>query len=547
VIPSLRRPPNHSGRFLLCLALAASACSQPDATDPSEDGGAPISDSGTDAGPLVDAGHADAGHAPRDAGAFEADSGPAPVLTAGASNRFLLRGTVITPSDSFDGAVLVEDSLISCVQPGTGCDSQAQGATIIETDGVISPGLIDMHNHILFDIFDNDDWLPQHPYTNHTQWTAEARYKTMLDIKQCLEDASQGKPSWCPARYNGAGNVRCEMDKWGELKGLVAGTTSIVGLPGTSSACFGSVARSIDVAQNGLAQDRVQTSAIFPPSRSAADGVCSNFASSRTNAYLVHCGEGTDATALGEFATLGSVTTTAQCLYAPQTVITHGVAFTSTEFATMKAHDMKLTWSPASNVALYGSTADIPAALDAGVSVNLGPDWSMGGSPNMLAELRFANGWDDAHWNNLLSAKDLVQMATANAAEALGLSDQIGLLAPGMKADLFVVTGDRTHPWDAIVAATPHDVRLTMVGGQLLYGDEPLAAAGANQAQCEHTVNVCGRAKFLCVAQPVSGDTLGESSADIHDLLEAALEDLDTVRPAGGNNFAPLSAMAVCE
>jgi len=114
------------------------------------------------------------------------------------------------------------------------------GATIIETHGVIAPGLIDTHNHILFDIFDDSDWLPAAVYANHDEWPAEPRYQAMLDVKQCLEDASQGKPAWCPATYDGAGNLKCEMDKWGELKGLIAGTTSIVGLPGISSKCFSS-------------------------------------------------------------------------------------------------------------------------------------------------------------------------------------------------------------------------------------------------------------------------------------------------------------------
>src|SRR5205823_398295 len=120
-------------------------------------------------------------------------------------------------------------------------------------------------------------------------------------------------------------------------------------------------------------------------------------------AYLIHCGEGTDAKALAEYATLGSVTTTPGCLLAPPTAITHGTAFGAGEFASMAQHGMKLTWSPASNVSLYGQTADIPTALTAGVTVALAPDWSMGGSPNLLDEMRFADTWDNTHWSNRLS------------------------------------------------------------------------------------------------------------------------------------------------
>ena len=329
------------------------------ATDRASPGDASVADTSTDA--ATDA---------RDA----SDGGAPATVTVGAADRILLLGTVITPDVTFVGQVLVEGSLITCVAPALGCQGQvgAIGATIIDTHGVIAPGLVDTHNHILFDIFDDSDWLPTQAYTNHKGWPSEPRYQAMLDVKQCLEDASQGKPTWCPATYDGVNNLKCEMDKWGELKGMIAGTTSIVGLAGTTSACFGSLARSIDASQNGLGQDKIQTSALFPPSKTAADGVCANFASMKTDAYLIHVGEGTDPAALAEFAKLGTASTTEGCLYAPQTAITHGTAFTSVEFAQMAAANMKLTWSPASNVALYGSTTNIPAALDANVTIALG-------------------------------------------------------------------------------------------------------------------------------------------------------------------------------
>ena len=221
-------------------------------------------------------------------------AGPDATIQAGAADRFLIIGTIVTPATTFDGQVLVEGDTITCAAPGTDCEAEAgaQGATIIETNGIVAPGLIDTHNHILFDIFDDDDWLPNIPsscngpsdceassycsndkcdcvdgicrYTNHNQWPSEIEYGVMMDYKQCLEDASQGKPVWCPQTYDGDGDLKCEMDKWGELKGLIAGTTSIVGLPGTSSQCFSSLSRSIDVSQNDLSEDKIQTSALFP-------------------------------------------------------------------------------------------------------------------------------------------------------------------------------------------------------------------------------------------------------------------------------------------
>ena len=477
--------------------------------------------------------------------ATHSDAGIA-TIQPGATDRILLLGTIVSPSMTFEGEVLVEGGLITCSAPGTTCESRAGavGATIIDTAGIITPGLIDTHNHILFDVFDNDDWLPLKAYMDHTEWPNEAKYKAMLDVKQCLANDSQGRPTWCPTKYQGTGSLRCEMDKFGELKGIVAGTTSIVGLPGTSAQCFSSLAHSIDVAQNGLGTDTVQTSALFPPAKTSADNVCANYTSGTTKAYVIHVGEGIDAKALNEFTTLGTVTTTQHCLYAPQTAITHGTAFGATEFATMGGAGMKLVWSPASNVALYGATANIPAALDAAVTIALAPDWSMGGSINLLAEMRFADAWDNAHFGDRLDGKALVEMTTANAAAVVGYADRIGKVQEGYVADLMVVAGDRSAPWDSIVAARPRDVRLTMVSGHVLYGDAGLVAAGPAAPGCEQ-LDVCGVPKFLCVAESSNLNKLDQTYQQIHDALEAAMTEADSLN-GGVYQFAPLAPLFSC-
>jgi len=514
----------------------------PDSAPPAVDAGADVfvSDAGNDA-------DADAS---ADATSDAADSGPpGPIIFTGATDRILLTGVLVTPDTTFDGEVLVEGEKITCVGASGVCGAlpAAAGATLVLTNGIIAPGMIDTHNHILFDIFDDSDWLPSQVYTNHDQWPAEPKYQAMLDVKQCLEDANAGKPVWCPDKWNGgvANSLKCEMDKWGELKGLVAGTTSIVGLPGTSAGCFSSVARSIDVAQNGLGSDKVQTSALFPPSASSADGVCANFTSGNTAAYLIHVGEGTDADALAEWAKLGTVTDPDNCLYAPQTTITHGTAFTSTEFTAMAAAGMKLTWSPKSNVALYGATTNIPAALDANVLVALAPDWSMGGSSNLLEEMRFADAWDNANWADRLKPKDLVKMTTKHGAAVLAMGDKIGTIAQGTYADLVVYTPKGGDPYASILANKPVDVRMTMVGGKVLYGDLVMLAATPPGASCD-LVDICGVTKFACVAEPGGANKLDQTLAQIKQVLEDALVEVDALTPADGYSFAPLAPLVKC-
>jgi 5-methylthioadenosine/S-adenosylhomocysteine deaminase len=488
-----------------------------------------------------------------DGGGDEPEAGAdATVVTGDPTKGILIEGTVLGEAGPFEGQVLALPSgIIACAEPGKACeaDPQAAGVAHVLVDGIVVPGLIDTHNHILFDIFDDSDWLPKQKYQNHDDWTKdtnEPRYTVMVDVKQCLEDASQGKPVWCPATYDGAGSLKCEMEKWGELKALVAGTTSVVGLAGTAFPCYASLARSIDTQFNGLDTDKVQTAAITP-SKATADGVCANYASGKTAAYLIHVGEGLDQAARDEFTKLGTLTTVADCLYAPQTAITHGTSFGAAEFAIMKSKGMKLTWSPASNVALYGATTNIPMALDNNILVALAPDWSMGGSQNMLDEVRFAKKFSDTNWAGRLKSQDIVTMATKNAAMILGLSDKIGTLKKGLLADLFVVRGTRATPYDAVTAASAKDVIFTMVGGKVLYGDVDVRAIAVAGSACDD-FDACGSPKFLCVAEPGQiTDKRDQTYAKIHGILETAMADMDKVRPAGiGPNFAPVAPVVAC-
>jgi cytosine/adenosine deaminase-related metal-dependent hydrolase len=462
--------------------------------------------------------------------------GPAQITKPGPGTKLLLRGTVVTPDQVIAGEVLIIGDTISCVDVSCGAAD-----IVVETNGIIFPGLIDAHNHILFDIFDESDWSPLMSYQNHNQWTNEARYGAMVDAKQYLN--GEGTSTW---------DYGCEMDKYGELKGLVAGTTSIVGAANPANrACYGSLARTIDQTPNGLASDKIQVATLFP-STTAADGVCTNFSSLKTDAYVIHVGEGVDQTSRNEFSTLNTVTTTDGCLYDPRTTIVHGTAFLDAELSTMAQHQMSLVWSPRSNVFLYGAgtdltkTTNIPLALSKGINVAIGPDWSLGGSQNLLDELRFADMVDNTVWGNQITPEMLVKMVTTNAAKALGLSATIGSIAPGKKADLMVIGGDSCAPYDALLAATPASVRLVLVGGVPLYGDAALKPLGPATPGCED-LDVCGTSKFVCVATAggTATNKLGQTYAQIVQSLGDALTAYDALNLTQWK-FAPITPLVRC-
>jgi len=136
-------------------------------------------------------------------------------------------------------------------------------------------------------------------------------------------------------------------------------------------------------------------------------------------------------------------------------------------------------------------------------------------------------------------------MTTTNAATVLALEAKVGSIAPGMMADLVVVSQTSSDPYASIVAATPADVRLTMVGGSILYGDAQLSAAAPQSPGCE-AFDACGTAKFLCVATTSTTDKLDESYAQIHAALDAAMTDVDSLTPSDGYSFAPVAPISKC-
>lgn len=466
---------------------------------------------------------------------------PAEIVTVGSTNNVLLRGMVVAPTGEFQGEVLIESDTLTCVAASCSTSPGAATAHIVETHGIILPGLIDAHNHVLFDIFDERHWTPAQPYTNHLQWVNEPKYDAMLDAKQYLN--GQGTPS-VP--------LSCELDKYGEMKGVVGGSTTIIGHTGTNRTCFGSLARTAEQASNGLGADNIQVSSLYPPSASSANGVCANYADGSTRAYLIHCGEGIDDISRNEINTLGTVTDPDNCLYAPQTTLVHATAFGDAELNIMAAHGMSLVWSSAVNVFLYGggtdltATPNIPLALQKGINVALGADWSIGGSQNMLDEMRFADKIDNLEFGDVITPKMLFEMATINSAKAMALQDVIGTLEVGKKADLFVIGGDALNPYDTLLASTPTDVRLVMVGGRVLYGDLTLQPLGPTNPGCE-TIDICCHQKFVCVAAPSMSatDKFGQTWAEITGNLAQGLAEYDALQLSQWT-WSPMTPVVRC-
>jgi cytosine/adenosine deaminase-related metal-dependent hydrolase len=255
-----------------------------------------------------------------------------------------------------------------------------------------------------------------------------------------------------------------------------------------------------------------------PEALAAADAALS---ARPRGALLIHLGEGSphDAAAAREFAMLKG-----RGLLRPGVSLIHGVAISPEGFAEMAATGVGLVWSPRSNVELYGDTANVAAAKAAGVTIALAPDWSPTGSVGTLGELNYASLWNQTQAKPPFTEKELVMMATANAAELVNLSGQVGSLAPGHAADLIVLHkgGSGHDAYWTMTHSSPQDVELVVIGGRALYGRADfMEMLGGGES-----LDICGAAKKLAAG--------GKPFAETEQSLEVAMHQ-------AGRYLAPLA------
>jgi cytosine/adenosine deaminase-related metal-dependent hydrolase len=408
----------------------------------------------------------------------------------------ILRGTVLAPEEVLHrGEVLVDDAgVIQCVACDCSQHPLYASATVVScADGVISPGLINPHEHISYA---NNPPLSHgtERYGNRNDWGQGIRGHQRLDYKS---GANQRLQAFLEMRY------------------LMSGTTSIAGGGGVPG-----LIRNLDDAVDELEglPAQIVDSDVFPlstPSKNLASGC--DYSPGRTTSgqvsqlqgYLPHIAEGIDPEAHNEMTCTSAAGQ--YDLIQRQTGVIHGVATTPRDAANLRAKMARVVWSPRSNIDLYGDTAPVTMLDMSGVQIALGTDWIVSGSMNMLRELKCADSLNQKYYDKHFTDADLWRMATINGAFAMGAQHAIGMLKPGYLADVAVFDGKTSKDFRAVLDAGVEDVALVLRGGKAMYGDDPLVASlttVAGGAACDLVApDVCGKQKRICYDARIGGAT----------------------------------------
>jgi len=137
---------------------------------------------------------------------------------------------------------------------------------------------------------------------------------------------------------------------------------------------------------------------------------------------------------------------------------------------------------PSSNMRLASGIAPVRRMRDAGIRVGLGVDGAASNdASHMLGEARQALLLQRAAGNPAaMPAREILEIATRGGAAVLG-RDDVGVLAPGMSADIVAFRLDRLEfagalhdPVAALVFCAPVNAAFSMINGQVVIRDGQL-------------------------------------------------------------------------
>jgi 5-methylthioadenosine/S-adenosylhomocysteine deaminase len=164
-------------------------------------------------------------------------------------------------------------------------------------------------------------------------------------------------------------------------------------------------------------------------------------------------------------------------LASPRLCVAHCVWADEQEQNVLAERDVKVLHCPGSNLKLGSGIAPVVEMRRKGITVSLGADGAACNNRlDMFDEMRLAAVLQATrHGPGLVTALDVVEMATRAGARTLGLEDEIGSIEIGKRADVIVVRHDAVHqapgpdPYSTLVYATRgSDVRATIVDGEVL-------------------------------------------------------------------------------
>lgn len=381
----------------------------------------------------------------------------------------------------------------------------ARADTVIDAGGALAmPGFIQAHVHLCQTLFRGAaEDMPLLPWLREHVWPLEAAH----DHASLMASARLA----CAEMIRGGTTSFLSME-------TVRGTDAILeavdacGLPGVVGHCLmdesggypplavdiDDALAECDVLAGNLRDKPLLRLAVAPRFALSCSGdnlrEAADFARSRGLRLHTHASEQVEEVDLVRRNTgMNNVEYLHACgLSGPDVGLAHCVQVGPAEQALLAETGTRVLHCPGANLKLGSGFAPVPELRAAGVTVALGADGAACNNRlDIFAEMRLAGLIQKVRLGpDALPARDIVSMATAAGAAALGWETETGRLAEGLRADLVLIDMDDlsilpgTDPAAAIVyAAHPGAVALTMAAGRILYENGGLTTLDIDQVR----------------------------------------------------------------
>jgi 5-methylthioadenosine/S-adenosylhomocysteine deaminase len=406
-------------------------------------------------------------------------------------------GTVVTMDGRGslieDGAVAVHRGRIVAVGRRADVDRDFAGRETIEARGrVVMPGLINGHTHVpmtlfrgLADDLDLNEWLTKYIFPAEAKNVTEdfVRVGTRLGLVEMIRG---GTTTYCDMYYF-EDAIADETAKAG-MRGVLGET--VIDFPVADNKTF---AEAMAYTERFIGKWRghaLITPAIAPhaPYTVSEEHLKAVRAlSNRLRAtVLIHVAETRkevedvtrdhNASPVAYLARIGF-------LY-DRVIAAHTVHLTTEEIELLKRFGVGAVHNPQSNMKLASGVARVPEMLRADLNLGLGTDGAASNNDlSMWEEMDTAAKLHKLTTNDprVVSAREVLEMATIRGARALHLERDIGSLEQGKRADLIIVDMDAPHQtpmynvYSHLVYATKaSDVRTVVIEGRVVMRDRRL-------------------------------------------------------------------------
>ncbi|HEY5643382.1 MAG TPA: amidohydrolase [Woeseiaceae bacterium] len=447
--------------------------------------------------------------------ALAACTPPAPPERGGAAGfegDFVVRGDYVVTMDEAgtviaNGAVAVVDGAIATVGPAADVLAAHPGLHVLDgKQRIVMPGLVNGHSHaamtLLRGVADDlalMDWLQNYIFPAEVEFV-DAEFVRIGTELACWEMIRGGTTTFVDMYYY-PDTIADVVESCG-MRALVSATVIDQRSPDAENAA--------DSIGNGVAfigrrKDRhPRITPIFGPhanytldkrqleaTRAMATrlGVPISIHLSESPYEVQYSKEHYGTTSIAMLDSIG--------FFDGPTIAAHVVWPTDEEIPILAERKVGVIHNPTSNMKIASGVAPVTKMLAAGVRVGLGTDGAASNNDlDMWEEMRLASFLQKVEQMNpeVLSATEVLTMATRGGATAIGLGESIGSLEQGKRADLIQVAFDDVHhvpTYDVIshlvYVTDEQDVATVVVDGRVLMHEGRMLTIDTDRVRAEAT------------------------------------------------------------